>query len=233
MFYFRESKLARLLKRVKVVIFDMDGLIVDNENLQLASTNKALSPYKIKITEKEWMKKCIGKRSREFFQEIIKENSILLRENLEELVERKNFYYQKLIGKEVERIVRPGVREFIDFLWRSSYKLALATSAGRGETEAVIGSQGLKIKDKFQVIVVGDEVKNPKPHPEIYRIISRKMKISPALCLVLEDTAIGVRAAKAAGMRVIAVPHRYTINQNFSEADYVITDLSREAKIIN
>ena len=59
------------------------------------------------------------------------------------------------------------------------------------------------------------------------------MKISPSSCLVLEDTAIGVEAARGAGMFVVAVPNRYTKDQDFSRANYVVTDLTPEARVIN
>ncbi len=230
--YFNEDKLNELLKQVEAVIFDMDGLIVDNESLQLSATNRALSTYRFKINEDYWIRKCVGKRSKEFFQEIIEENSISLKESLEELVERKNSYYREYIENEVENIVRPGVKQFIQFLRENSYSLALATSAGKIETEAVIGKEGLGIEDKFQVIVTGEEVQKPKPDPEIYNKVVRKLKTSPEVCLVLEDTAIGVEAAKSARMKVIAVPNRFTLTQDFSRANLVITDLTEEAKII-
>ena len=232
MAYFREERLARLLGRVRVVIFDMDGLIVDNEILQFEATNKVLSPYKIKLTTDDWIKKCLGRRAKEFFRDIVSENSISLKEGLEDLVERKNRYYQQLVSRRIDDIVRPGVVEFIDFLY-GKYKLALATCAGRIETEAVIGKRGLGIMDKFEVIIMGDEVEYPKPDPQIYKLVADKMKISPSSCLVLEDTAIGVEAARGAGMFVVAVPNRYTKNQDFSRANYVVTDLTPEARIIN
>lgn len=233
MAYFKEEKLARLLDKVKVVIFDMDGLIVDNESLQFEATNKVLFPYKVKLTKQDWIRRCLGRRSREFFKEIVKENPITLKESLEELVERKNKYYEQLIVRKLKDIVRPGVIEFIDFLSENSYRLALATSAGKIETEAVIGPKGLGIRDKFQVIIMGDEVEHPKPNPQIYNLVAGKMAVIPELCLVLEDTAIGVEAARGAGMNVVAIPNRYTLNQDFSMADYVITDLTPEAKLIN
>lgn len=230
--YFKKNELNKLLRQVEAVIFDMDGLIVDNESLQFAATNRALSLYGFKISEEYWVKRCVGKRSKEFFREIIEENSLLLQESLEELVERKNSYYREYIENEVENMIRPGVKQFVEFLWKNSYKLALATSAGKIETEAVIGEKGLGIKDKFQVIVIGEEVKKPKPDPEIYNKVVQKLRVSPEFCLVLEDTAIGVKAAKSAGMNVIAVPNRFTLTQDFSEANFVITDLTKEAKII-
>ena len=103
--------------------------------------------------------------------------------------------------------------------------MAVASSSVRTDIEVILQSLGLL--DEFEVIISGDQVKEGKPHPEIFLGAARLLGIEPAHCLALEDTTYGVAAAKAAGMYCIAVPNRFTANQDFDQADLVLDSLAQ------
>ncbi|MBI4301384.1 MAG: HAD-IA family hydrolase, partial [Chloroflexi bacterium] len=104
------------------------------------------------------------------------------------------------------------------------YCLALATSS-TSSVDLVI--DGLGLRNIFDVIVSGHDVVRPKPDPEIFVLTAQKLGVSPAECLVLEDSAAGVEAAQKAGMRCIAIPSEATKGQDFSQADLIIESLAQ------
>jgi beta-phosphoglucomutase-like phosphatase (HAD superfamily) len=107
----------------------------------------------------------------------------------------------------------------------------LATSTTRTGATIILGKNGLNIFNSFDIVITGDEVKRAKPDPEIYNSV--RSQLGDALTyLVFEDSPSGVASARGAGMSCIAVPNRFTANQNFTEADLVITSLDHDAAVL-
>jgi beta-phosphoglucomutase-like phosphatase (HAD superfamily) len=104
--------------------------------------------------------------------------------------------------------------------------LAIATSSVSASAHPFLDRTG--IRNLFDVVVTGDEVQRGKPHPDIYLRTSKKLGIRPEECLVIEDALTGVAAAKAANMRVAAIPDRRFMDpgEYQEEADYVLGSLS-------
>ncbi len=115
---------------------------------------------------------------------------------------------------------RPGVRELIAALATSAYRLAVASSGLRRIVEHTLTEGG--IGHHFEAVVTGDDIRNPKPAPDIYLKAARQIDLAPARCVAIEDSNFGVRAAHAAGMRVIAFPCATTVHMDFSSADVII-----------
>ncbi len=99
--------------------------------------------------------------------------------------------------------------------------MALATSSK--ETETFIKLKAFEIDHKFSSIKCFEDVKNPKPHPEIYLNSANALNLLPEECIAFEDTCMGIKAAKAAGCYTIAIPNNFTTHLDFSEADQVFT----------
>jgi len=100
--------------------------------------------------------------------------------------------------------VKPGARELIDELRARRIPLAVATSSRSLHALTHLGGAGLL--SMFETIVTREDVLHPKPHPEPYLTAARRLRIDPTLCLAVEDSHAGVRAAAAAGMQTIMVP---------------------------
>ena len=121
--------------------------------------------------------------------------------------------------------VMPGVVETIHALRELGLTLAITSSAVRASIETILIRLGLR--DPFAVIVDGSEVVNAKPDPEAYLVTARKLGVAPAECVVLEDSHVGVVAAKRAGMFCIAVRNpRAQMRQDLSEADLIVESMS-------
>ena len=201
----------------------MDGVIVDSEGYQFESFKELFSPYGVNLSKDNF--NWVGKTSRDNIQNVVEKNDI--KEELEVLRERKGKIYAELIKDNITPM--QGAVELINSLSKK-YILAIASSSVIKNVEMILN--GLHIRDKFEVIVSGDQVQKGKPDPEIFLKALEKLKLQPDECLVIEDAQTGVEAAHKAGIKCITVPNQYTKNQDFSKATKIINSLT-ELKIEN
>ena len=117
----------------------------------------------------------------------------------------KEELYRQMIGERIDEILVPGVRQFLDRY--RDVPMGLASNAERENIDFLLDRA--RLRPYFRVVVDGHEVRNPKPDPEIYLKTAELLKISPANCIVFEDSYSGVDAARAAGMRVVGVSTTY------------------------
>ena len=120
----------------------------------------------------------------------------------------------------------PSAKTTLEQLREMKLRLAVATSSVSGSARPFLDRTG--IRSLFGVVVTGDEVQRGKPHPDIYLRTAEKLGISPEACIVIEDALAGIAAAKAANMRVAAIPDgRFVDPRKYEkEADYVLGSLS-------
>jgi HAD superfamily hydrolase (TIGR01509 family) len=232
--YFRDERLHRAFEGADLIVFDMNGLIINDEGVQLESVNKVLSPFNIRVDREYWIKRCVGKRADHYILHILSEKrKVEYVSRVNELVEKKNRWYEELISDRVARLVRPGVRALVEHISHRTDKiLALATSALRRELEIIMGKNGLNLMQHFRFMLTGEDVKRSKPDPEIYESLLTLSRIPSHRCLVLEDSGPGVEASYAAGVSCIAVPNEYTTGQDFSHSSWIISDLTETARIM-
>ncbi len=227
--YFKDSRLEDLLNECTLVVFDMNGLIVDDGSIMMV-INETLQPYGIRFTESDLP---VGLRDRELFIKAFEDSKVSYSQELiTELITIKFEKYRAFIQSDISLLVFPGVIDIINYLYKSeSHLLTLATSSSIDEVNLVLGKDGLDIQNKFEFIITGDNVKNAKPHPEIYNNVVQQVHVPAQKCLVFEDSSVGVESAVRAGMSCIAVPNSFTEKHQFKEAIYVIDNLTSEAKI--
>ena len=119
--------------------------------------------------------------------------------------------------------LRPGVKRLMQEAVDRGLKLGICTTSDEKAANAIATKI---LKDiPFTFILAGDVVKRKKPDPEIYLLALQKTGLTPRECLVVEDSANGIRAAKSAGIPVLATSNRYTDRENLGEADMVVTCL--------
>ena len=117
----------------------------------------------------------------------------------------------------------PGLIELLDFIDRSGLKKAVASSGLRRYIDAVL--LNAHIRERFSIIVSGEDVVNGKPAPDVFIAAARALNVAPHNCLVLEDAPFGVQAAKAAGMTCFAVPNASAGVLDLSLADRIVPSL--------
>lgn len=178
------------------LVFDMDGVIVDSNPLHREAWEAFNRRYGLETTE-EMHAGMYGKRNddivRFFYGDSLSPGEIAARGAAKEAL------YRQMAHGRLERMLVPGLREFLE-----TYRFAPLAVASNAEP-ANIGFilDDARLRPYFRVVVGGDQVVNPKPHPEIYLRVADLLGISPANCIVFEDSLTGVQAAVSAGMRVV------------------------------
>ena len=185
---------------VKAVIFDWDGTLADTKRAVVQAFQKVLVEVGCVVTER-FIERRIGIGTKKTLEEALKECSIIFNDEMLENLVREKIECQRDLFKTVSLF--EGATELLQEL-QGRTKIALATMSGRKVIDKLLPEK--RIEDCFDVVVTADEVSKPKPDPEVFLVSAVKLGIDPEECVVVEDSVFGVRAAKAANMKCIAVP---------------------------
>ncbi|MFI6106459.1 HAD family hydrolase [Streptomyces sp. NPDC051310] len=183
------------------VVFDLDGTLVDSEPNYYEAGRRLLESHG--VTDFSWERHTdfIGIGTRETLEALKEEYG--LDAPIEELLAGKNRHYLELARAATE--VFPQMRAFVELLHREGVPMAVASGSSRAAIEAVLGGTGLDAY--IATLVSAEEVERGKPAPDVFLEAARRLGVEPAHCVVLEDAPPGAAAARAAGMRCIAVPY--------------------------
>jgi beta-phosphoglucomutase len=213
---------------MRAVIFDFDGVIADSEPLHFESLRRTLADIGIVLTEQAYYADYLGFDDRGCILEALRINQRPISPPLiQELMAKKAAAYLTAIKDHL--VIFPGVREFVEDA-AATYPIAIASGALRTEIELVLEQAG--IRKAFGHITSAEDVTYGKPNPEPFLQalagLNRQHSaapISPDSCLAIEDSLPGIRAAKAAGMKVLAVANTHTV-QDLHEADVISSGLN-------
>ncbi len=209
---------------VAALIFDMDGLMIDSERLYFAAQREMAAALGRELRD-EQLWPLMGRRSIESMR--LFRQFLDLETPAEELLQWRN----RLMREKMRRDLQPmqGLPEIISAF---SGRLPLAIATGAQQEFLDLALEKLGLAGHFAVLQTADGLEKGKPDPEIYQLTCARLGLAPSVCLVLEDAANGVIAAKGAGCRVIAVPSDYSRGQDFSRADWLEPDLFAAARRI-
>jgi len=182
---------------LKAIIFDMDGVMIDSHPIHKRSWSLFLQS----------LGKTVSDDDLDFVREGTKRNDILRHflGNLSDVQLHEYGLQKEALFRRQAISIRPipGFMEFIDRVTASGIRAALASSGSRTRVTYILGH--LEAGRHFSAVVTGDDVRNGKPDPSIFRIAAARLNVSPSHVVVFEDAVAGVQAAKAAGMRCIGV----------------------------
>ena len=216
------------------LVFDVDGTLADTEELHRQAFNEAffacgidwrwgpaLYAELLQITGgKERIAEYISRH-----QMPASERGRLLR-LVPQMHAAKTRIYRELVALG-HLHPRPGVVRLMKEARAAGVKLAIASTTSPENVESLLwASFGIEASRWFSAVATGDVVPRKKPAPDIYNLVLEKLGISPERAIAFEDSAIGVRSAKAAGLFTIATPTLWTIGQDFALADLVLTSLA-------
>lgn len=208
------------MKKIKAVLFDMDGLMIDTEPLHLQAFNEVLKHYGKYLTEEENSERYLGLSDKDEAEDMILRFDLPI--SAEKLCNMKSKSYKQFLKNKL--VAKPGLVKLLTELSQNEYQIAIASSSALEEIETVIGR--LNINSLINAYCSAQEVDHGKPAPDVYLLVAKKLRVQSKECLVLEDAPRGVQAGKAAGMTVFAIPSQYTKGQDFSQADKVLNSLS-------
>jgi beta-phosphoglucomutase len=202
---------------LKAVLFDMDGVIADTEPLHFFAYQALLEDYGESAPDSEWVEH-IGLSEEDIWQKARNEHRVIVPKEMFEQARREMFF------KELEDIQpTDSLMELLDDLKKSKIKIGLVSSSGKEVVMKVL--KKLLIEGYFDVIVTGDDVASKKPDKEPYALALSKLSFKGAECLAIEDSVHGIRSAKAAGIRCIAL-HMHLPKESLQAADMIVDSLS-------
>lgn len=204
--------------RISAVIFDLDGTLIDSEDQWSKAFVKVLKLLGKDVHEKSPQIQGLSNKSN--WNILLNKYKIKTTKTLDELEALTLNEYSKLTH---EIALRDGALEFVESLRESGIKVALATSTDWWIVEKIFDRFGME--NLFDSVTTGEEVLNKKPAPDSFLTASDKLGIMPDECVVVEDTAAGIEAAKAAQTKVIAVDHDGG-NKSLTGADLIVNEFS-------
>ena len=202
------------MTKIKGVLFDMDGVIFDTEKAYLDTWTKVFKSYGYDLKRETYISIMGTGRDNAIktFKEAFGHNI-----PMEDMYRDKDRILKEII--ESGRVpLKQGAVEILTYLRENNVKTALATSARMWRAETQLNMAG--IKDMFDKITCGDEIKNLKPNPDIFLKSAEKLGLNPDECIVIEDSPSGIQAAFNAGMYGIHV-------EDLKEADETIKKYCR------
>ena len=214
---------------IEAVIFDLDGTICATEFLQYFFYNRVLGFFGVEYTTKEDHFRRNSKNYEEQFIPFLEAK--LLKKNVntisaEEIVSFCAKFVRTTMLAQGKRLIRPGVFETLKYIKDQGLKLGIASLSSMDTIEEKMKT--LEIQDFFEKenLISREDVQERKPNPECYLKILEKLQIAPSSTLVVEDTNIGLIAAKAAGCKSLCYFDDSEIDTQF--ADYFVGSTKKE-----
>ncbi|WNZ28529.1 MAG: HAD family phosphatase [Candidatus Bathyarchaeota archaeon] len=204
---------------VKAVIFDWDGTLADTRKAVVQSFQTVLTKTGCKVSN-EFIERLMGVGTKKTIIEAFKKCNMRINVETLDNLSKEKVKIQAELADFVQ--VFDGAIELLDDL-ASKTKLAVATMSGRKVIDKVLAEK--KIDSYFEAVISADDVNNPKPNPEIFLKTAKILGVLPIDCVVVEDSIFGVKAAKNANMKCIAVSSGvYSKNELLEENPDLLVD---------
>jgi beta-phosphoglucomutase len=208
-------------RMIEAVILDMDGVMVDTEHIQSKAFEEILEEHGITPEKNEHGTVHISGMTTPETWELLKKRHGF-NANTDELTRKKRDVVISVIKNGIEPM--PGLIHLLDDL--SSHRIHIAVATSAQPERAHLALEMLGVVSYFEAIVTAADIKNGKPAPDPYLKAAQLLGIPAEHCVVIEDAEVGVISAKAANMKVVAVPNEYTKRMNFSQADLIANSLN-------
>ena len=202
---------------IHTVIFDMDGVIIDTEPLHHQAFSTQFAELGISVSSAEYAT-FLGKSTRNVFQ-LLKQKYVLP-QDVEALVMRKRALFNEAFDEDTTLDLLTGVRPLIEDLRRHDIQLVVASSASKATISRVFDR--FELGAYFTHRLSGEDFVESKPNPAIFLRAAELAETPLAECIVIEDAANGVAAAKAAGIYCIAYASPHSKGQDLHLADRII-----------
>jgi len=196
------------------VIFDFDGVVLDSENAEYESHRRIYERCGVQLSVEEWCGAIgVWKEGHD------DQHFDRLREQASSTPEREAYHeerrriFRSLVPAEPMR----GIRELLLALQTAAVPTAIASTAP--SRWVVPSAERIGVRQLFHTVVTGDDVARRKPAPDVYLEAARRLGADPARSIAIEDSSPGIAAARAAGMKTVAIPHWLTEPHDFSLAD--------------
>jgi HAD superfamily hydrolase (TIGR01509 family) len=199
------------------VLWDMDGVLVDSGDLHRRAWRRFLAAQGKPVSD-EIFEQGFGRPNEQVLPAYFGD---LPETEIRRLSEEKEACYRDLVRAEGASST-PGALIWMARFARAGMLQAIATSGPRANAELIVERMGLR--PYLSAIITSEDVARGKPHPDVFLCTAARIGIPPSRCLVIEDSVHGVRAARAAGMRCLAIETTHAANE-LGDADLVLPDM--------
>jgi HAD superfamily hydrolase (TIGR01509 family) len=213
---------------VEAVIFDWDGTLADTKKAVVRSFQKVLGEAGCVVSD-AFIERRVGIGTKNTLKEVLEECNVRFDDEMLENLAKEKVRIQAGLSNIVSLF--EGAFELLENL-QGRIKIALATMSSRKVVGKLLSEK--RIGGYFDVVVTADEIVNPKPDPEVFLVSAARLGVEPEDCVVVEDSIFGVRAAKAAKMKCIAVSLGAYSREELQEEnpDLMINSLVEKARIL-
>ena len=228
---------------LEAVIFDFDGVLVDSEKLHYQAFNRVLTKFNYQLSIRDYYDRFLGLSDQELLRVVDKEGKLSLsNQRFEKLLSEKATLFKEMAAAEAgpprplgtgevspKADIIEGVPQFLNMLAGNKITIGICSGALLSEIETILKSA--RLREFFEVIVSAEQVERGKPDPEGFllalKLLNKKLhkSIKPENCVVIEDSHWGLEAAKAAGMRAVAITNTYAA-EHLKPADKVVEHLA-------
>ncbi|WP_293787245.1 HAD family phosphatase [uncultured Pedobacter sp.] len=202
------------MSKIKALLFDLDGTLIDSEKFHFDCWNTFLKPHNVHIEFKDWLSNYAGIPLPKNAKTIV--DRYKLDEDLASFIERR----EKITFdgfRTTDIALMPHALEFVQFAYEKGLTLAVVTASPKIDVEAVFERNGLA--KYFSLFITRTDVSKSKPDPESYNLCVERLGLAKEECIVFEDTLNGVKSALAAGITCYAIQNNVRAHQKLKIAD--------------
>jgi len=216
------------LSILKAILFDVDGTLAETEEFHRRAFNAVFKSFGMdhawSMDQYRELLKITGGKER-LAAYFAAQGQPVPEGRIRELHVAKNAGYAQAIASGATRL-RPGVGRLMADARAAGLRLGIATTTSEANLDALLRPLlGTGWAESFACVVAGDQVAHKKPAPDVYRACLQQLGLAPGESVAIEDSAVGVRSARAAGIAVLVTPSSYTDHDDFSKADACVPDL--------
>ncbi|PCJ96983.1 MAG: hypothetical protein COA50_06760 [Flavobacteriaceae bacterium] len=208
------------MRKIKAIIFDFDGTLVDSENIHYQSWNTVLISFHYELSSRDYFENLAGVPTLGNASYV--KVKYALKQNITTLVDLKEQATTKIMATERVRFM-PYAKELLDFLYQKNIPMSIVTGSSRKELDPFLTSEN--IRHYFKHTITRDDVNLSKPNPEGYLKCAQLMGFKKTDYLVLEDTQGGIAAAKAANLTCFGIQSDTSLHHKLQGADTIFANL--------
>lgn len=203
---------------IHAAIFDLDGTLIDSYDAHYEAWRSISATHGVAVTVDDYYSH-FGRRNEDLLREcwLRAGKGELTHDQIAALDHEKEAAYRSIVAGRLP--VMDGARELVASLRADGFRTAVGSSGPPANVALAI--EGLALERAFDAVVTGRDVKRSKPDPECFLLAAERLAVPPSRCVVFEDAPAGIAAAKAAGMRCIAITSKGHTIERQCEADIV------------
>ncbi len=200
---------------IKAVLFDLDGVLVDSEPVNIEAGVRSFMEQNITLTHAE-RKLIIGRHPADY-------PKVFGKKHFDEktIVKRHAFHYNRLYANTAKPL--PYAKEFVHIVIKRGFKTALVTASEKSVVSMAF--KKIRLGRVFDRFITFEDCKKRKPAPDVYLLAAKRLHVKPRECVVMEDSIVGIEAAKRAGMKCIAVTNSFPAS-HLRKADLIVKNLN-------